>query len=373
MTRSQRRIGALIFACWLGSFAPGTAGQDAGVTPAAGDGGKVLVIGTKEVPPFAMKREDGSWEGISIDLWREIAGRLHLRYEFREMSLDDMLGGLAANKLDAAIGAITITADRQKKADFTHSYYTSGLGIAVRGIPPEGKSMLGTYGGLFTPGLGLMMLSVLLAMAVTGAVVWFFERKVNREHFGGSWLHGMGSGFWWSAATITSTGYGDKIPRSLGGRVVAIVWMFAGLIIISSFIATFTAALTVRHFSGLIRGIEDLPHHRVAVLRGTTSESFLRQRRVATIPYPSMEAAMQGVAEGKVDAFVYDTPLLMNRANQMQGAVMILPQTLDPQGYGIGLPAGSPLYKPIDITLLDVISDPLWQEIQDRYLGIGNK
>jgi polar amino acid transport system substrate-binding protein len=43
-----------------------------------------LVIGTKEAPPFSMKAADGTWEGISIDLWRRIADELHLRYRFTE-------------------------------------------------------------------------------------------------------------------------------------------------------------------------------------------------------------------------------------------------------------------------------------------------
>ena len=31
-----------------------------------------------------MKNEDGGWEGISIDLWRHVAERLHLRYRIEE-------------------------------------------------------------------------------------------------------------------------------------------------------------------------------------------------------------------------------------------------------------------------------------------------
>jgi hypothetical protein len=31
-----------------------------------------------------MKAADGTWEGISIDLWRRIADELHLRYRFTE-------------------------------------------------------------------------------------------------------------------------------------------------------------------------------------------------------------------------------------------------------------------------------------------------
>ena len=45
---------------------------------------KTLIVGTKIAPPFAMKADDGSWEGISIELWDEIAKELDLDYEWQE-------------------------------------------------------------------------------------------------------------------------------------------------------------------------------------------------------------------------------------------------------------------------------------------------
>jgi len=38
--------------------------------------GRKLIVGTKESPPFSMKSSSGEWEGISIELWRQIAGEL---------------------------------------------------------------------------------------------------------------------------------------------------------------------------------------------------------------------------------------------------------------------------------------------------------
>ncbi|WP_417502132.1 hypothetical protein [Marinobacter sp.] len=32
-----------------------------------------LKIGITEVPPFVMQANDGRWEGISIDLWEDVA------------------------------------------------------------------------------------------------------------------------------------------------------------------------------------------------------------------------------------------------------------------------------------------------------------
>jgi ABC-type amino acid transport substrate-binding protein len=72
----------LIAALGLGAVlarAPETLAQVQGPPEA-----RELIIGTKVAPPFAMKAEDGTWHGISIDLWRHISDQTHLRYRFRE-------------------------------------------------------------------------------------------------------------------------------------------------------------------------------------------------------------------------------------------------------------------------------------------------
>ncbi len=274
----------------------------------------ILIVGTETAPPFAMKRDDGSWEGISIDLWRHIADRLHLRYEIREMPLEAMINAVASNQINAAVGAISITADREKRVNFTHSYYTSGLAIGVRRAAGEAH-WRGVFGGFLTAGFLQTMSALLVVLTGAGVSVWCIERKVNRADFGGRWWEGLGSGLWWSVAALTTTGYGDKTPKTPLGRIVAVIWMFVGLVIISSFIASVTASLTVRHLNLLIHGFQDLPHHRVAVIAGTTSETYLRRHRIAAVPYPSSEAALQAVFDGSVDAFVNDTPLLLYSAN----------------------------------------------------------
>jgi ABC-type amino acid transport substrate-binding protein len=51
-----------------------------------------FVIGTKEAPPFAMKAADGTWTGISIDLWQQIADLLGVSYTLaEEATLEDLI------------------------------------------------------------------------------------------------------------------------------------------------------------------------------------------------------------------------------------------------------------------------------------------
>jgi polar amino acid transport system substrate-binding protein len=35
-----------------------------------------LVVGTMRAPPFALRSDDGEWSGLSIELWRKVAGEL---------------------------------------------------------------------------------------------------------------------------------------------------------------------------------------------------------------------------------------------------------------------------------------------------------
>src|SRR5665213_1960024 len=85
-----------------------------------------LVVATKEAPPFAMKSADGTWQGISIDLWRRVADELHLHYRFPEVpSVQALIDGIAAGKFHVAVAPLTVTADRERILDFTCLLYTS--------------------------------------------------------------------------------------------------------------------------------------------------------------------------------------------------------------------------------------------------------
>jgi voltage-gated potassium channel Kch len=50
----------------------------------------------------------------------------------------------------------------------------------------------------------------------------------------------IGTGLWWAAQTVTTVGYGDNIPTSSGGRLVAVLVMFVGI----GFLTIVTAAIT---------------------------------------------------------------------------------------------------------------------------------
>lgn len=338
--------------------------------PAAGPAvpSRPLVVGTKHSPPFAIKGADGSWSGISIELWREVAGELGLDYALRETDLAGLIRGLEDGTLDASVAALTVTAEREARIDFSYPFYTSGLGIAVAGERRAG--WLGVVAGLFS--LRLLQVVALLAAVLLGAgfLVWLFERRRNPEQFGGGVHRGLGSAFWWSAVTMTTVGYGDKAPVTFGGRLVALVWMFTSVIVISGFTAAIASSLTVARLDLAVSGPEDLPRVLVATVPGSTSAGYLDERGIRALETADPGAALAAVAAGEAQAAVYDAPILRYLVNRdYRDRLLVLPQVFERQGYAIGLPAGSPLREPLDRALLARLASPEWGELVERYVG----
>jgi ABC-type amino acid transport substrate-binding protein len=78
-----------------------------------------LSVAVIESPPFAIKEADGSWSGLAVDLWREIATALGVRYELREVDLTEADKLLGDGSVDAALGAVMITAEDEDTHDFS--------------------------------------------------------------------------------------------------------------------------------------------------------------------------------------------------------------------------------------------------------------
>lgn len=326
-----------------------------------------LVVGIKHAPPFVIKQEDSQWSGISVELWLHLADEMGMAYRFEENDLAGLLEGLENGQLNAAVGALTVTSERARVMDFSHPFYTSGLSIAVSTQPAN--AWLGVLKGFFTWQFVSVALALLLLLLVIGVLVWLSERKRNQQ-FGGPPIHGIGSGLWWSAVTMTTVGYGDKSPVTIGGRLVALVWMFASIIIISSFTAAITSSLTVGQLAIGITGPQDLHGARTGTVAESSSEGYLQGRYLSYKAFKNVGEGLAALAAGDIDAFVYDQPLLQYLAKtQFPGELDILPNTFRRQDYAIALPQHSALKEPLDQHLLQLLELDAWQKQLARYLG----
>lgn len=327
-----------------------------------------LVVGTRDVPPFAMKSKDGAWSGIAIDLWTATADELGYTYTYRDLSLEEMLSGLADGSVDVVVAALTTTAEREAAFDFSQPFFSSGLGIAI--VPDSGNLLTGILMRVFSMEFLQALAALMAVLLLVGAFIWFLERKRNPEHFGGPTAKGLASGFWWAGVTMTTVGYGDKAPATAAGRLVGMVWMFASVISISAFTAAIASSLALEQLSTRIHGPEDLPGNRVGTVEDSTSAAYLKRNRVRSVGYDSAEEALEDLRDGATHAVVYDAALLNYLISKnFEDTLKVLPQRFENQNYSIGLPTNSPLREPINRELLDITSREAWRDTLDKYLG----
>lgn len=330
----------------------------------------ILKVGTKIAPPFAMKDPDGKWSGISIELWGLVAKRLNVKYELHEENLETLLKKVKNRELDLGISALTITPDREKVLDFSHSYYSARLGIAVE--KREVSTSMVLLQSIFSKKMLYVLFSLAATLFVVGALIWFTERRNFPETFNSNPVKGIGNAIWWAATTMTTVGYGDISPKSPATRVLAILWMLASLFIVASIIATISSALTLSKIDGSISTQKDLSRGKIASVKDSVSDEYLMKRRVYPVYYKDVESGLLAIKNGSVDAMVYDTPLLQYYINsKFRKSITLTGAEFETQNYSIMLPQGSKHTEEINRALLEVINSPAWGEILHRYLNFS--
>jgi ABC-type amino acid transport substrate-binding protein len=169
---------------------------------------------------------------------------------------------------------------------------------------------------------------------------------------------------------MTTVGYGDKAPRTAGGRLVALVWMFVGVVVIATLTGTIASALTTDALSGSIRKPADLAAHRVACVTGSTGAEYLASNGIRSRAVPDLREAMRLVAAGKAEAAVHDAPMLRYLTlTEFGDDVEVLPFEFRRQDYALALPQGSERSEDLNRALLRAVERDAWSRLLARYLG----
>lgn len=209
-----------------------------------------------------------------------------------------------------------------------------------------------------------------LVILIFGFLAWLFERKENPEEFGPGWK-GLWQGFWWSAVTMTTVGYGDKSPRTAGGRILALVWMFTAIIIISGFTAGIASSLTVNQLSWSQNSVEDFKDKMLGTISSSGTERWLdRNFYKKKKSYESLKALQEALTEREIDAIAYDRPLLseMIRLDSLR-KFELLPITYNSQFYAMGLNRSldDSLETQISTLILENIEGMDWKLVLSEY------
>jgi polar amino acid transport system substrate-binding protein len=341
-----------------------------GSTVVTGERGQTVRVSTRVLEPFVL-RENGKLTGFSIDLWERIAERMGVvtQYDVRP-TLPELLGSVENGQDDLAIAAISITAQREARFDFSHPIFDSGLAILV----PEGTGEMGlldlviSWSAQLLPALGIGVALILIA----AHLVWLSERHrrepdidVVRPYFPGIFQ----AAFW--VATLMG-GQAEGMPKRPLSRVIAVMWIYAGLVFVAYFTAFATSTMTVQQLKTGISSPNDLVGKKVASVEGSSAAKYLQSMEIEVSTYPNVGDAIKALLAKSEMAVVYDSPILQHYVGKHgRGKVRIAGADFRQEKYGILFPQGSQLRKRVNEQLLQIREDGTFLELHQKWFGGG--
>lgn len=322
------------------------------------------IIGLTVAPPFVVE-EEGEFSGLSISSWELVNEELEVDYEFRSYpSLIDLLTAVEKKEVDFSINPVTVTDLRMQRLDFSQPYFISYTSMARKSNVKFWSYLANIFSWNFLSGV-LILVGVIFLF---GFLVWIFERKSNKEEFGGG-VKGVFQGFWWSAVTMTTVGYGDKSPKTWGGRFIGLIWMFMAIVMISSLTAGIASSLTVQNISDEINSVQDLANFEVFTVSGSSAEELLNQYDIRSDKVLNEQEGINRILESEDALFVYDQPILKHEIEQreLNDEIEVLSRTLKRDYYSYTFPKGSPLVKEMNPLIISTLKTMEWNNLIRNY------
>lgn len=331
-----------------------------------------VIVATRILPPFVIQGKDGD-EGFSVDLWTELSKRAGVTFEWKKTdNVKALLAAVETNEAQVGISAISITAAREQKFDFSQPMFESGLQVMVASEDDAGFSIREFF-GYFTQGAMPYLLGILgLLILVPGHVVWMAERSHVEPAFSKSYIPGIFQAMAW--ALSAAAGQQNTDPRSKLGRFMSVAAIFVSLLFLTYWQAELTSSFTVQQLQGDISGPDDLPGKHVGTTTGSTSAAYLKAKQVQVEEFQSIDAAFAALESHKLDAVVFDAPVLMfHAATSGRGKVRVVGPIFKRENYGILFPRGSGLRKKVNEALLTMREDGTYDTLYDKWFTLEGK
>lgn len=344
-------------------------GFTAGATAETMQPGQKLRVGLYEKPPYVIRDADGAWDGLAVDLWRLIAMRQEIEYEFVPVNMDRAMDDLKLGKFDVLLGQMSVSAQQDRTVDFSHAFLVEPLAAAFdqKTLFPHWTEFLQT---LPSHGVYSVILFGLIGLLVFAVLFWIVERGREHSHFDGKPIHALGSALWFSAVTMTTVGYGDKTPLTPIGRALALVWMFVGILLVSGFTATVASTVAAARTATAVFQLSDIARFQNGVMIGSSAGIQLRNAGIPAKQYAGVDEGLHAVQAGEIHAFVADLVTIRYELNQskwngLRAAVLHDTSTR----MAIPVRPNLPELPIINVGVLEVLEDPAWQGVLRRWTG----
>jgi polar amino acid transport system substrate-binding protein len=329
-----------------------------------------LKIATRDLEPFSFV-EDGERKGYSVDLWNEVCKNLNIDYEWVVVnSAKEIVSAVKDGKADLGVGAISVTFDRELVVDFSHPFYESGFQILVNKSDDSYGSTINILKKFISWDIIIPILVVFILIFIISNLIWFFERKINPSQWPVHYKPGIVESVWFTLSTMLVGGVDNKGPIGIGGRIVTLLWMIASTILISFVTASLTTTMTVNKLNSKINGPKDLPGLKVATIKGSSSYDWLKKKNINAFEFADLTACINELQKNKVDAVVYDAPLLQYELSKYNSdKINLVGPVFNRQYYSFPLKDKDPMLQKINEVLLKLHEKGFITDLKRKYFN----
>ncbi|KAM3024960.1 hypothetical protein ACUV84_038573 [Puccinellia chinampoensis] len=349
--------------------------------------GKKLRVGvlTSGYPEFIKTLRDPVTNatrvsGLSIDIFEEAVKRLPfaLTYDYVPFgttdtassgSYNDFVYQVYLQKIDIAVGDITVRYNRTLYVDFTIPYTESGVGMIV----PVKEDMIKNMWIFMKPlSTGMWFGSIILFM-YTGLVIWLLEYLNGNEHVHGPFsLKQLGVIMFFTIFELK-----EKLERFLS-KIVLRVWLFVLVVLTASYTASFASMLTVQQLSPTVTDVHELQKkgeyvgfHRGSYIEGLLVDIGFERSKIK--PYDTPDdfygALSKGSKNGGIAALVHEVPYIkLFLANYSKGYTMVGP-IYKSAGFAFALPKKSPLRAELSRAILNITGGDSIIDIEKKWIN----
>ncbi|CAL1279907.1 unnamed protein product [Larinioides sclopetarius] len=342
---------------------------------------KTLIATTIINAPYTMLKENheslegnDKYEGYCIDLLREIAKIIGFHFKIKQ-------------RADIAIADLTITFQREQAVDFTMPFMNLGISILFR-KPTKKVPKLFSFLSPLSLEVWVYMATAFLGVSLFLFIVARFSPyewtnphpcdpspDVLQNQF--TLLNTL----WFTVGCLMQQGC-ELTPRALSTRVVACIWWFFTLIMVSSYTANLAAFLTVERLVSPIEGAEDLAkqsHIQYGCVESGATQTFFKESSIPTFkrmwafmqsarPSVFTESNAKGVERVKKENYAF----LMESTSieyivERECDLMQIGGLLDNKGYGVATPSGSPYRTPLSSAILKLQESGALHILKERW------
>ena len=327
-----------------------------------------LIVAIQYDQTYTTKDKDGNWTGPMVDFWKLIAQELGQPYTFKEMSLSNIMIALEEGTIDVAAITTFINAGREERFDFSTPLGEGRHAVVTPYQPKHEHPWMAAIGVFFSWGTLTVILMLLVTLLLLGVSIWLIERKRNPEDFGRTRRRGIGAGIYWAGSTLASGLCFGIYLRTLPGRILGLLWMIVCGLALSAVIASLTHSLTDQLQQMQVVEDDEFRYMHLGVKGGSVQMDMLREAGGYYTLFDSDEEAMNAVLNGQVDGYLcFETRANFFANHEYSGRISVYATKLKGHLYALSMPKESPLRRPINIAVLRLMNDSVWESLLNRY------